>query len=282
MAIILDGKLVADKIKNNIIETVGGLKKLNKRMPGLAVILIGDNESSKIYVNMKQKACISMGIASFVYNYEKEITESFLLKKIEELNNNDAVDGILVQLPLPPHISERNIIRAVDPTKDIDGFHPLNVGLSLLGEETFHPCTPEGIIKLLDAYNIEIESKRVVIVGRSNIVGKPLFSLLLHRNATVTICHSKTFDLKTVTRSADILIAAMGKPRFIKGTFIKEGAVVIDVGITRLDGKLFGDVDFDNVCKKASYITPVPGGIGPMTIAMLINNTIKAYSLHSK
>lgn len=274
MAEIIDGKEVAQHIRKEVSEEVRKLKEETGIVPGLAAVLVGSNPASEIYVRNKRKACGEAGIYSEEYKLPEETTESDLLSLIKELNEDKKIHGILVQLPLPKHINEAKVLRAVSPSKDIDGFHPENVGYLVEGNPRFIPCTPHGIIKLLDYYKIEMQGKEAVVVGRSNIVGKPVSLLLLHRHATVTICHSRTKPLEDVTRRADILVAAIGRANFITGDMVKEGVVVIDVGINRnRDGKLTGDVDFEKVKEKASYITPVPGGVGPMTIAMLLWNT---------
>lgn len=273
---ILNGKYVAEKIRHDLSIKVKNIKDKTGRVPGLAVVLVGDDPASKTYVSMKEKACKQVGIYSEVYKLKADAQEHELLKLIHQLNSDEKIDGILVQLPLPGHIDEKKIIDAIKPEKDVDGFHPVNIGKLLINEKGFIPCTPYGIIKLMDYYGIEIEGKNAVVVGRSNIVGKPLAVLLLHRNATVTICHSRTKNLPDITKKADILVAAVGKARIITSDMVKEGAVVIDVGINRIEGKLRGDVDYEKVKEKASWITPVPGGVGPMTITMLLNNTIEA------
>ena len=274
---IIDGKMVASHIKDNIAAEVKILKNKTGKTPGLAVVLVGDDPASAVYVKNKNKTCKNIGFQSFEYILSENTSEDKLLNLINDLNNDDQVNGILVQLPLPSHISSKKILVAINPQKDVDGFHLENVGRLVTGNALFKPCTPAGIIKLLDEYKIAIEGKNAVIIGRSNIVGKPVSFLLLERNATVTICHSRTKDLPSLTRSADILIAAIGKPNFVTPDMVKNNAVVIDVGINRLDGKLVGDVDFASVSKQASLITPVPGGVGPMTIAMLMENTFQAF-----
>lgn len=277
MANIIDGKKVAEEVKKEVAQEVKKLKEERGIVPGLAAVLVGDNPASQIYVRNKRRACEEVHIYSEEYRLPEETPESELLSLIERLNRDNKIHGILVQLPLPKHINETRILRTVSPLKDIDGFHPENVGLLVEGNPRFIPCTPHGIIRLLEHYGIEIQGKEAVVVGRSNIVGKPAAILLLHRHATVTVCHSRTRELKEVTRRADILVAAIGRERFIKEDMVKENVVVIDVGINRLpDGKLVGDVDFENVSRKASYITPVPGGVGPMTIAMLLWNTLQS------
>lgn len=282
MAKIINGKAVAQKVKIDVAEEVNKLRK-NGVIIGLAVIIVGDNQASRIYVNNKKKACAEVSIHSKEYALPETTSQSELIELISNLNNDDSINGILVQLPLPKHIDEKAVIEAIDPLKDVDAFHEINVGKIMIGDYSLLPCTPAGIIELLDSQNIEIEGKHCVIVGRSNIVGKPMAMLLLHRNGTVTICHSKTKNLKEICLNADILIAAIGKAKFITSDMIKKDAVVIDVGMNRDEnGKLCGDVDFDNVEKIVSYITPVPGGVGPMTIAMLMKNTVTAASLQSK
>ena len=245
--------------------------------PGLAVIIVGDDPASRVYVNNKKKACGEIGIYSEEYALPEETSEEELLALIKELNEKKEINGILVQLPVPKQINEETIINAIDPKKDVDAFHPVNVGKIMVGNFDFVPCTPAGVMELIDESGIDVAGKECVVVGRSNIVGKPQAMLLLHKNGTVTICHSKTKNLKEKTKQADILIAAVGKPNFITGDMIKEGAVVIDVGINRIaEKKLVGDVDFESAEKVAGAITPVPGGVGPMTIAMLMKNTVKA------
>ncbi len=251
--------------------------------PGLAVIIVGDDPASRVYVNNKKKACEELGIYSEEYAMPGETTEEELLKLIDELNTRKEISGILVQLPLPGHIDEKNVINAIDPNKDVDAFHPVNVGKIMVGDFDFVPCTPAGVMELIKESGIDVAGKDCVVVGRSNIVGKPQAMLLLHKNGTVTICHSKTKDLKEKTKNADILVAAVGIPNFITGDMIKPGAVVIDVGINRIAPKtLVGDVDFESAEKVAGAITPVPGGVGPMTIAMLMRNTIKAAEINNK
>ncbi len=276
MPTIIDGKSQAKDIKIGLHREVGPLKE-NGVIPGLAVILVGDDSASQVYVKAKGKACEEVGISSFQHRLDEDVTEDEVLKLISELNNDEKVHGILVQLPLPPHLNERTLTEAINPDKDVDGFHPYNIGRLVLGEPYFQPCTPLGIMRLLESTGIELSGKEAVVVGRSNIVGKPVALMLLHRNATVTICHSKTREIQDKVGRADIVIAAVGRARMIQGEWIKKGAIVIDVGINRkADGKLVGDVDFEGASKKASYITPVPGGVGPMTIAMLLYNTVLA------
>lgn len=276
---IIDGKAVSAAVKDEVKEQVAALKK-DGGVPCLAVVLVGDDPASKVYVRNKKRACEYCGIKSLEYILDKTASEQQLLDLIDVLNNEPTVHGILVQLPLPPHINEQNIINAISEQKDVDAFHPANVGRLMTGNPDFLPCTPAGVMEMLKKYNIETAGKDCVIIGRSNIVGKPMAMLMLSANSTVTICHSKTKNLKEKCLSADILIAAIGKPKFVTADMVKDGAVVIDVGINRTeDGKLCGDVDFDEVSKKASYITPVPGGVGPMTIATLMKNTLTAYKL---
>jgi len=274
MAKLIDGKLISAQIKEELRQEVSSLKEEGK-IPCLAVIQVGQDPASSVYVNNKKKACAYIGIESLSYELEETVSQEELLGIIEELNQNEMVHGILVQLPLPEHIDENAVIHAILPEKDVDGFHPETVGNMCIGTKGFLPCTPAGVIELLKRSNIEIEGKECVIVGRSNIVGKPMAMLLLRENGTVTITHSKTKELKEVTKRADILVVALGKPKFITKEYVKEGAVVIDVGIHRNENnKLCGDVDFDDVVDKVSAITPVPGGVGPMTIAMLMNNCV--------
>lgn len=276
---IIDGKAVSAAVKDEVKEQVAALKK-DGGVPCLAVVLVGDDPASKVYVRNKKRACEYCGIKSLEYILDKTASEQQLLDLIDVLNNEPTVHGILVQLPLPPHINEQKIINAISEHKDVDAFHPANVGRLMTGNPDFLPCTPAGVMEMLKKYNIETAGKDCVIIGRSNIVGKPMAMLMLMANSTVTICHSKTKNLKEKCLSADILIAAIGKPKFVTADMVKDGAVVIDVGINRTeDGKLCGDVDFDEVSKKASYITPVPGGVGPMTIATLMKNTLTAYKL---
>lgn len=273
---IIDGIAIGKEIREEIKERVTLLKDQGCQ-PGLAVILVGDNQASHTYVKNKQKSTLEVGMKSVLIELAATVTEQELLEHVTKLNNDDSINGILVQLPLPKHIDENLVIRAIDPAKDVDGFHPENVGKMIIGQQAFLSCTPYGIIKLLERTGTEISGKHAVIVGRSNIVGKPMGQLLLQRDATVTYCHSKTKDLASFTKQADILIVAIGKTKFITGADIKEGAVVIDVGMNRDDnGKLCGDVDFASAKEVASAITPVPGGVGPMTITMLLNNTLQS------
>lgn len=276
MAKIIDGKKISQEIKDELKEKVAALKEQGISIC-LAVIQVGNNPASTVYVGNKKKACAYVGIESLAYELPEETTEEELLNLVQELNEKKEVNGILVQLPLPEHIDEDKVIKAISPEKDVDGFHPQSVGALSIGQKGFVSCTPAGIIQLLKRSGIEIAGKECVIIGRSNIVGKPMALLLLRENGTVTICHSCTKDLKEVTRRADILVVAIGKAKFVDADYIKEGAVVIDVGMDRDEnGKLCGDVDYDAVVDKAGAITPVPGGVGPMTIAMLMNNCVES------
>lgn len=277
MAEIIDGKVVSSAIRNDLSEEISQFKSEYNVTPGLAVIIVGDNPASLVYVRNKKKACEQVGINSYEIALPGDVSEEELLARIEILNADPSVHGILVQLPLPKHINEETVINAIDPKKDVDAFHPSNVGKIMIGNYTFLPCTPAGVIDLLDYYNIDISGKKCVIIGRSNIVGKPMAHLLLERNGTVTVCHSRTVDLAEEAKKADILVVAIGKPEFVTADMVKPGAVVIDVGINRgADGKLLGDVEFSGVSEVASYITPVPGGVGPMTITTLLKNTLNA------
>ena len=276
MAVILDGKAVSAKVKEEVKEEVEALKKQGVSV-GLAVIIVGNNPASRTYVNNKKKACEAAGILSEEYALPEETTQEELLALVEELNHKDSINGILCQLPLPKQLDEEAVIAAISEKKDVDAFSAVNVGHIMIGDYSFLPCTPAGIMEILRRYNIDVAGKECVVIGRSNIVGKPTAMLLLHQNGTVTICHSKTKNLKDVTSRADILVAAVGIPHFVTADMVKEGAVVIDVGMDRDEnGKLCGDVDFAAVEPKASYITPVPGGVGPMTIATLLKNTVTA------
>ncbi len=278
--VIIDGKKISTKIKDECREKVARYKEQGVEIC-LAVIQVGSDPASSVYVNNKKKACEYIGIESLSYHLEEDTTEEELLKLIDKLNNDEKVRGILVQLPLPKTISEDKVLMAISPTKDVDGFHPMSVGNLCIGRKGFLSCTPAGVIELLKRYHIDIAGKECVVVGRSNIVGKPMSLLLLRENGTVTITHSKTKDLKEVCKKADILIAALGKPKFITEEYVKEGAVVIDVGIHRNENnKLCGDVDFDAVAPKCSAITPVPGGVGPMTIAMLMKNCVDSVEIN--
>ena len=273
---IIDGKKVSARIKEELKNQVANLKAEGKSV-GLAVMIVGNNSASRVYVDNKKKACAEIGIYSEEYALGEDTTQEEILEIIGMLNKKDDIDGILVQLPLPKHIDEKAVINAIDPKKDVDAFHPVNVGKIMIGDFDFVPCTPAGVMELIKESGIDVKGKECVVIGRSNIVGKPQAMLLLHSNATVTICHSKTVDLKEVTKRADVLVAAVGIAKFVKADMVKEGAVVIDVGMNRDEnGKLCGDVDFNEVVNVASAITPVPGGVGPMTIAMLMKNTVKA------
>lgn len=282
MSNIIDGKKISADVKQQIADEVAVLKSKGVEI-GLAVVIVGDDPASKVYVRNKKLACETCGIKSFEYALPAETTEEQLLELVDTLNNDDNVDGILVQLPLPEHLNDKVIIDNIRPDKDVDAFHPVNVGKIMIGDYSFLPCTPAGVMELIDSTGIEVAGKECVVIGRSNIVGKPQAMLLLHRSGTVTICHSKTKNLKEVCSRADILVAAVGKAKMITADYIKEGAVVIDVGMNRDEnGKLCGDVDFEDCKDKAGYITPVPGGVGPMTIAMLMKNTLTAGKLHHK
>ena len=281
MAILIDGKVLAEKIRRNLKIECDELKSKGIK-PKLAVIMVGENSASKIYVKNKSKACNEIGIEYEEFNIQNKITSEELKELINKLNEDSTINGILLQSPIPSNLDINEILKTIKPEKDVDGFNPVNVGKLVLNQDTFVSCTPFGIIKMLEEYNIDLCGKNVVILGRSNIVGKPLLHCLLNKNATVTICHSKTQNIKEITSKADILITAIGHPRFVTSDMVKDDVVVIDVGINRLDdGKIVGDVDFENVKEKASYITPVPGGVGPMTIAMLMNNVIKATKRHN-
>lgn len=277
MTEIINGKEVSKKILYEIKVETEQLYEKYELKPGLAVVLVGEDPGSQIYVKNKRETCAKLGFYSEAYDLAYDTTESELLRLIDDLNNEPSIHGILVQLPLPKHIDEKRVLEAISPQKDVDGFHPSTQAKIFLGTATLEPCTPKGVIELLKRYNIKIEGKHAVILGRSNIVGKPLALMLLKENATVTICHSKTENLSEITKTADILVAAIGKANFVTSDMVKEGAVIIDVGMNRLaDKKLAGDVDYNNVFSKVNAITPVPGGVGPMTIAMLMKNTIES------
>ena len=277
MAKILDGKAVSQRVKDDLKKETEKFVKENGFAPGLAVVIVGNDPASRVYVNSKKRACEEIGYYSEEHALCESTTEDELLNLVEKLNNDDKIHGILVQLPLPKHINEETIINAINPKKDVDAFHPVNVGKIMIGNFDFLPCTPAGVMELIKESGISLEGKNCVVIGRSNIVGKPQAMLLLHKNATVTICHSKTKNLKEIAQTADVLVVAVGRAQMITGDYIKEGAVVIDVGMNRLENKkLVGDVDFESAEKKASAITPVPGGVGPMTRAMLMENTYKA------
>lgn len=275
---IIDGKAVSQSVKERVRDEIAekGLKI------GLAVVIVGNNQASRVYVNNKKKACEFCGITSYEYALPEETTEQQLLELVETLNSDEKVNGILVQLPLPSQINEKTVIEHINPNKDVDAFHAVNVGKIMIGDYAFLPCTPAGVMELIHSTGTQVSGKECVVIGRSNIVGKPMAMLLLHENGTVTICHSRTKNLAEVCRRADILVAAVGKAGFVTPDMVKEGAVVIDVGMNRnAEGKLCGDVDFENVAPKCSYITPVPGGVGPMTIAMLMENTLRAKKLQT-
>lgn len=278
---MISGTELSKKIKESIKTTIDCLTNEGRRKPCLVTILVGDNPASKVYVANKEKACNEVGILPIVERCDENITEESLLYLIKMYNDNKYVDGILVQLPLPQHINVENVLKAIDPKKDVDGFHPENVAKLWLGQDCIKPCTPQGIIDLIDYLGVDFEGKHVVVLGRSNIVGLPVTKMCLDRNATVTVCHSRTANLAEITRTADVLIVAIGKPKFVTADMLGEDAVVIDVGINRDEnGKLCGDVDYEYVSKYAKAITPVPGGVGPMTIACLLKNTIKCYLNH--
>ena len=280
---IIDGKALALSLREDIAQEVSALEKETGIKPGLAAVLVGDDPASAVYVRNKKVACEKAGLYPQEHRLSASTTQDALLALIHQLNVDPKIHGILVQLPLPPQIESKAILQAVSPEKDADGFHPVNMGRLVAGDPVFVPCTPKGVIHMIDSTGLDIAGKRAVVIGRSNIVGKPVAMLLLHRHATVTICHSRTKDLPSVIREADIVIAAIGKPLFVTLDMVKEGAVVIDVGINRLaDGKLVGDVDFDHVKERAGWITPVPGGVGPMTIAMLLQNTLESAQRFAK
>jgi len=275
---IIDGKALSDKILKEIENEHSELQAKIGRKAGLAVIIVGENPASQIYVRNKIRACERVGFHSETIRLDEHITEENLLLEIEKLNNDNNIDGILVQLPIPKHINELKVINAISAEKDVDGFHTTNIGKMMIGDETgFLPCTPAGVIQMFEEYNIDLEGKDVLVIGQSNIVGKPMTLLLINKRATVQVCNSKTKNLPEKLQKADVVVAAAGSPKLVKGSDVKEGVVVIDIGINRVDGKICGDVDFEKVSQKASYITPVPGGVGPMTIAMLIKNTFKSY-----
>ena len=279
---IIDGKKVSANVKERVRLECERLVKEHGVTPGLAVVIVGDDSASRVYVNNKKKACELVGFKSEEYALPAETTQEELLSLVDTLNNKDDINGILVQLPLPKHLDDKSVIERISPKKDVDAFHAVNVGKIMLGEYDFLPCTPAGVMEMLHQYEIPVEGKQCVVIGRSNIVGKPMGMLLLHENGTVTICHSRTKNLKEVCQRADILVAAVGRAKFVTADMVKDGAVVIDVGMNRDEnGKLCGDVDFENVKDKCSYITPVPGGVGPMTIATLMKNTIKACKIQN-
>lgn len=278
---LIKGKEVAKIIKEQVRLEVEQLKLEQNIIPGLAVIIVGEEPASKVYVESKRKACEELGIYSEVIAFSEDVTQMDILETIDELNRDPKISGILVQLPLPKHFDESEIISSIQSRKDVDGIHPLNIGKLTMGKPDFIPCTPLGVIEMLEHYNIEVEGKECVVIGKSNIVGKPIAILMLHKNATVTICHIKTKTIEAIIKRADIVVIAIGKPNFLKGYMLKQGAVVIDVGINRLDGKVVGDADFESISKVAGYATPVPGGVGPMTIAILMKNTVKAAKMNN-
>ena len=282
MSIIIEGKKVAKKIKQELKLECEELRKQGI-IPKLAVIMVGEDPASKIYVRNKSKACEEVGIKYEEYLLNKDISQEKLINLIESLNNDKTINGILLQSPIPTHLDINKAFSKISPKKDVDGFNPINVGKLIMNQDTFVPCTPYGVMKLFDEYDIDLNGKKVVILGRSNIVGKPISACCINRNATVTICHSKTVNIEEHTKNADILIVAIGKPKFVKKEMVKKDAVIIDIGINRTEeGKLVGDVDFENIKEITSYITPVPGGVGPMTIAMLMNNVIKATKIQNQ
>jgi len=273
---IIDGKLLAKQIRDDLAQKIKAMVNAGNQQPGLAVVLVGNNPASQLYVSMKQKACAEVGIYSEEHRLPASISQEELLAVIERLNKDPKIHGILVQLPLPEGFDEQVVINHIKPEKDVDGFHPINIGKLQTGQKTFVPCTPAGVMKMLDSIGIDLTGKKAVVVGRSNIVGKPVAQLLLQRNATVTICHSKTNNLAEECRQADVLVVAVGHPELVKADWVKPGAVVIDVGISKVGSKTVGDVAFDEVKEVAGWLTPVPGGVGPMTIAMLLTNTVAA------
>ncbi len=287
LATLIDGKHLSEEIKSEVSADVAKLKQEGKRVPGLAVIIVGNDPASHVYVSSKKKACEATGIYSVEISLDENITQNQLIDEIDKLNKDNNIDGILLQLPLPKHLDENSALEAIAPEKDVDGFHPVSVGKLYIGLDTFVPCTPKGVIEMLKRYNISISGKSAVVIGRSNIVGKPMGALLMKENATVTIAHSKTQNLPELVKTADIVVAAIGKAKYVKGEWIKDGAVVIDVGTNSVEDptakkgyRLVGDVDFAEAENHASYITPVPGGVGPMTIAMLLKNTVEARLKH--
>lgn len=278
MAKIIDGRQISQQVKERVKEQVAALTEKGVQ-PGLAVVIVGENPASRVYVNNKKKACAECGIASFEHALPSETSQETLLELVRRLNEDQKVHGILVQLPLPGHMDETAVLNAISPAKDVDAFHPVNVGKIMIGDYSFLPCTPAGVMELIASTGVSIEGKNCAVIGRSNIVGKPMAMLLLHANGTVTICHSRTKELEKICAKADILVAAVGRAKFVTADMVKPGAIVIDVGMNRVDGKLCGDVDYAAVEPVAGYITPVPGGVGPMTIAMLMQNTVTAAKL---
>ena len=277
MAQLLDGKKTASQVLDRIRARVDRLSEDGKRPPGLAVVIVGDDPASRVYVEQKERVCSSVGFRSILHRLSEETTEGELLDLVGRMNSDPDVDGILVQLPLPPHMDGNRVVAAIDPCKDVDGFHPINVGRLVTGLGGIEPCTPKGVMALLDAYGIELEGADAVVIGASDIVGKPMAHMLLARNATVTVCHILTRDLASFTRKADVIVVAVGKPGLLTADMVHEGVVVVDVGINRVGDSIVGDADFDALQEKASWITPVPGGVGPMTIAMLMLNTLESY-----
>lgn len=276
--VILDGKKYSAEIINDLKNVVDGFKNTVGKVPGLAVIIVGDDQASKVYVNSKIRACEKIGIKSVEVCLPENTSEEEVLNKIEELNNDKEINGILVQLPLPKHISEKKVTEKISVTKDVDGFKPENLGKIMMGDDSgFISCTPQGIMYLIEQTKVELYGMTACVLGRSNIVGKPISSLLINKGATVVTCNSRTKNLEEIIKNSDIIVAAIGQAKFVKENMVKEGAIVIDVGINRLEGKLVGDVDFENIKEKSSYITPVPGGVGPMTIAMLMKNTVQSF-----
>ncbi|HAM63549.1 MAG: bifunctional methylenetetrahydrofolate dehydrogenase/methenyltetrahydrofolate cyclohydrolase [Firmicutes bacterium GWF2_51_9] len=281
MTELMDGRMTAKKVEDDLKIKIGLLRERGKRTPQLTVVLVGDHPASLSYVAGKDKACQRIGMNSEVLRLPRTISQTELIKVVQRLNDDSQVDGILVQLPLPAELDPQEVVRAIDPSKDVDGLHPINVGLMHMQLKGFEPCTPRGILRLLDEYQIPLQGKDIVVIGRSNLVGRPVAQLLLNRNATVTVCHSKTADLQRYTRAADVVVVAIGRPHFLRKEHVSSKCVVIDVGINRLEnGKLTGDADFDALNGYVSHITPVPGGVGPMTIAMLLENTMDAYYAH--
>ncbi len=276
MAQILNGKELSAKFRTRLKEETAELKDKHGLVPGIAVILAGDDPASAVYVGSKEKAAVEAGFYSVVDRVPASVTTGDILSLVEKYNNDPAIHGILVQLPLPAGVDEKKILRAIKPEKDVDGFHPYNVGLLNIGEDCLMPCTPLGVMNMMADYGIDLKGKNAVVIGRSNIVGKPMAAMLVKADATVTVCHSKTKNIKDICAAADVIVAAVGRARFVTADFVRDGAVVIDVGMNRVDGKLCGDVDFESVSEKASFITPVPGGVGPMTITTLMQNTLKA------
>ncbi len=281
VALLLKGKPVAEKVMEELETFIDGLLPRMGRPPGLAVVLVGEDPASHVYVRIKGRSARKLGIETYDHRLAENTSQGDLISLIADLNHDGRVDGILVQLPLPAHLNEEEVLRTVSPEKDVDVFHPENFGKLALRQGALKPCTPAGVLEILKFYNVGLEGKKAVLIGRSKIVGLPLSILMLHENATVTICHSRTRNIPAITRGADVVVAALGRPKFLTADMIREGATVVDVGINRVNGELVGDCDFGSLCEKASAITPVPGGVGPMTVAMLMRNTARAYSLQS-